>query len=296
VLAKTKVLYAFVIGASLFIATLSFWWLYLVFDLSSKLAAINNEGIPKMIRMLKYEGASLIIIIAIFIISMAIIFINDKRKTNALTEFFSSLTHELKTPLASMRLQSEFIQEIVEQDDLDKEQLKTLTKRLIEDNIKLENELDNTLQLSRLQRGGNLNLENIKIKSFLTDLSKDYEAITNFHLEKLDDKSEIIADSFALKLIFRNLIQNTINHSKSEKKEIYIESENDQPQTIKYYDNGAKFDGNVQMLTKLFYKHNSKKGSGIGLHLIQGLINKMGGSLDIKNTDRLSFYLKFCKA
>ncbi len=295
-LKKVNLLYSLVIFASLFIVTLSFWWLFLIFKVSDKLIAYHDPQVPHLLAMLKYEGLSLVVIIVCFIVSLSFIFINDKKKTNALTEFFASLSHELKTPLASMRLQSEIINDLVENDSINKTQLKELTGRLIEDNIKLENELDNTLQLSRLYRGGNYNLEKINLKSFLMQLSEEYKHSAKFNLMDIDQDTEVLADLFALKLIFRNLFQNTINHVKKEEKEITICIESTHPFTVRYFDNGGPFNGEVEKLTKLFYKYNSTNGSGIGLHLIDGLLAKMGGNFKIKSDQNLNFYLEFLKA
>jgi signal transduction histidine kinase len=60
-----------------------------------------------------------------------------------------------------------------------------------------------------------------------------------------------------------------------------------------YDDHGSKFNGDVSHLGELFYKHNSSKGSGIGLYLIKNLMRKMQGHFEIENNDRLKFKLTF---
>jgi signal transduction histidine kinase len=60
-----------------------------------------------------------------------------------------------------------------------------------------------------------------------------------------------------------------------------------------YDDFGKKFTGDINHLGELFYKHNSSKGSGIGLYLIKNLLRKMNGKLEILNDERLKFKLTF---
>ena len=47
-----------------------------------------------------------------------------------------------------------------------------------------------------------------------------------------------------------------------------------------YFDHG-EFKGDLEKLGTIFYKHNSTKGSGIGLYLSQKLLEKMDGDLII---------------
>jgi len=86
------------------------------------------------------------------------------KKTKDLQVFFASLTHELKTPLASIKLQSEVIEESLNS-NLDP-LVHKLLRRLVQDTNKLETQMDKILQLSRIERGGELNLNSIELVSF----------------------------------------------------------------------------------------------------------------------------------
>ena len=62
---------------------------------------------------------------------------------------------------------------------------------------------------------------------------------------------------------------------------------------ISYSDNGDRFTGDTQSLGKLFYKHNSPKGSGIGLYLVKNLMQQMKGTCDFISQDSLIIQLGF---
>ena len=82
------------------------WWLYLVFKLANKLETLNHpllEG--NLVKMIKLEGLTFFIFLSILTVTLLYIYIQDHKKTISLQAFFSSLTHELKTPLASIKLQ-----------------------------------------------------------------------------------------------------------------------------------------------------------------------------------------------
>ena len=103
--------------------------------------------------------------------SFAWLYFNDIRKTKSLQTFFSSLTHELKTPLASIRLQSEVLAEKIESNNPDAKEL-AFAERLIEDTQNLEVQMDKIIQLSKMQRQGKLFLSRINLSSIMKKLSQ----------------------------------------------------------------------------------------------------------------------------
>ncbi|EQC43182.1 sensor histidine kinase KdpD [Bacteriovorax sp. DB6_IX] len=264
------------------ITLLGAWWLYLLFALSNKLSALEVQSSgPNIARLIKWEGTAFIILLFIIIISHTILFFKDQKKNKAIHAFFAGLTHELKTPLASIRLQAEVIKD--EADRIENSRLDKLTNRLIDDTGRLETQMDKILQLSRIERGGNLNLVAIPIASLFERELKSFSQDLEYQLENIDSSTELMADEFALELIVKNLIHNTKNHTKSKK--IHIKgSKQEKSFKITYRDFGA-FEGNIAKLGNLFYKHNSSKGSGIGLYLSKKLIKRMNGQFSIKQED-----------
>ena len=275
------------------------WWLFLVFKLSNALEGITSQK-PQgnLINMIKWEGTTFIVFLIILSITLLYIYFQDHKKTKALQAFFSSLTHELKTPLASIKLQSEVINDLLEDEALEKntkEKFQKYTKRLIQDSIKLEDQLDNHLQLSRVERGGFLNLRQIPIKSFLSKELKRYESSIHLDLNisDKDDDLTLLADDFALQTILRNLIDNSLKHAKVENVKACVEIKNNEMIELHYSDNGQEFKGDPSSLSNLFYKHGSPKGSGIGLYLIKNQMRQMKGHIIIDAKENLKVTLYF---
>ena len=113
--------------------------------------------------MVKWEGSIFFILLLFISIRLFLLYLKDQQKTHAWHAFFASLTHELKTPLASMRLQADVISSKIS--DNDREQKKLLA-RLIEDAKSLETSMDKILQLSRVEQGEELHLTTIDLKKF----------------------------------------------------------------------------------------------------------------------------------
>jgi len=273
------------------------WWLYLVFKLANKLSVLNHPSIEgNLIRMIQWEGLTFFIFLLVLTITFLYIYIQDYNKTKSLQAFFASLTHELKTPLASMKLQSQVITDLVDnlgEHDF-KVKLQKYTKRLSDDSLRLEDQLDNHLQLSRLERNAPLNLREIQIGDFIKQEVKRYEDLVTIEIREENPDIKIKADDFALQTIFRNLIENSITHVKNSPVTIVCEIiQDDDFIKIEYSDNGAAFTGLTSKLGELFYKHNSPKGSGIGLYLMNTLTKKMHGQMKITSHPNLVFSFHF---
>jgi signal transduction histidine kinase len=273
----------------LFILVLGGWWLYLVFTLAYKLKELHSPILKgNLLMMVQWEGITFLTITLIVGIAIFYVFYQDNKKTRATQLFYASLTHELKTPLTSMRLQSQVILDFLSNLDLqedEKNKIQKYSERLEEDSIRLEDEIDRHLQLSRLELASDLNLESINLTHFIQELSKKY----GLSIKMNDTEQEVLADQTALYMIFKNLFENTIRHQNHEKEILINFVNNNQYLKVIYDDQGAPFEGDISQLGKLFYKHNSPKGTGIGLYLIKKLILKQNGLFKITKAPHLVF-------
>lgn len=269
------------------------WWLYLVFKLHSMISDLNLPQLgseSRFLNMMRWEGSFFFIFLLLLGASLFVMYFRDLRKSKAMQSFFSSLSHELKTPLASMRLQAEVIKDLIEDETHSHDQLSSLTKRLIEDTDKLESELEKSLQLSRIEQDGNLTLSPVSLEKYLRRHERRLEGKK---LELTLSAGEVMADELALNMIFRNLIENTLRHNPDTKLVSVTSSLENGFVRVTYDDHGKQFAGPVENLGDLFYKYNSSKGSGIGLYLIKNLMRKMHGNFEVKNSGRLTFVLMF---
>jgi len=257
------------------------WWIYLFFHFSSgKLPPENLR------RMIAWEGTFFMITLIGLSVVLFWLYYRDVVKTKALANFFSALTHELKTPLASIRLQSEVVAMTLEKFPFQEGKLSEMPNelrlivsslyRLVEDGQNLENQLDKVLQLSRLERSGHLEVSPVDLFR-ITDavVSKCSQGLTI----RVDGTPGMIvsADSFAWEIIIRNLLENTRNHSA--KPEASIKFIKDQNNLIFKYQDYGDFKGESEKLTTLFYKSKSNRGSGIGLYLVSKIVTAFKGSI-----------------
>lgn len=285
------VIFSFLWAISLM--AMGLWWLYLILSYGEKLQQLDALTDINLVRMITWEGISFVILLTLLSLTLMFLYLKDQKKTKALADFFAGLTHELKTPLASIRLQSDVLTETVEEmiEDHDKrEKLGKLTKRLNEDTLVLENQMDKILQLSRIERGGQLCPQNTDLISLMKETQKKWATSLDLSIRGLAAKKQelhVYADPFALELIFRNLFENTLQHSSS--REVVIEITKTSPLVHFEYRDGGSYLGPRDKMTQLFFKHNSARGSGIGLYLIKSLTTHMKGSFQIDSFTPLQF-------
>jgi signal transduction histidine kinase len=272
------------------------WWLYLVFKLHSTLSSLNLPQLGsqnRFLNMMKWEGSFFFIFLVLLGVSLFIMYIRDMKKSKAMQAFFSSLSHELKTPLASMRLQAEVIKDLIDDETHSHDQLSSLTKRLIEDTHKLESELEKSLQLSRIEQDAAMTLAPVSLERFLRRQEQRLHSPIKIELNISKDAEEVLADELSMSMILRNLIENTQRHNKEANRILIKSRKVGLLVEVTYDDFGTKFEGDIKNLGELFYKYNSTKGSGIGLYLIKNLMRKMQGHLLIENENSLQFKLYF---
>lgn len=258
------------------------WWVYLLANFEQILAHTDRMSVTKMIM---WEGGSFLLLLIFLSATLLVLYIRNQKKTKSLQAFFASLTHELKTPLASIRLQSEVIEEVLKSKN--DPTLNKLFGRLIEDTGKLEMQMDKILQLSRIERGGALNLTTLKLIPFTKSIIKKLGNGLEVNIESNNPDVVVVADEFALEIIIKNLLENTRNHTASKNVQITINDDGKNVQLL--YNDHGEFTGDKQKLGTLFYKYQSSKGSGIGLYLSHKLLQKMNGELRILGEKNLLF-------
>ncbi|TNE94951.1 MAG: HAMP domain-containing histidine kinase [Deltaproteobacteria bacterium] len=276
------------------IFALGAWWLYLILKFSSE-GLGNLPGQKKVLNMIAWEGGTFMVLLILLSTTLISYFMKDMKKTKALQAFFAGLTHELKTPLASMRLQAEVLKDVIEKEKPDPDRVRKLSGRMIEDAMNLETQMDKILQLSRLERGGTLNITTVNLTKLVKKLTEKFGEGLELILENFDKDLKIEADEFAIELIMKNLFENTRIHSKN--KQVRMSISEGESILLRYDDVSAGFEGDFNRLTELFYKHNSARGSGIGLYLINQLMILMNGRLRffLGENKGLLFELQFPK-
>ena len=213
-------------------------------------------------------------------------------------DFVSAVSHELKTPLTSIRMYSEMLKA----GWADEEKKAGYYAYIHDESERLSRLISNVLQLSRMIRGGHsIELKTLSVGELL-DLtqskiasqvhSAEFELQSNYDDEALKASLAIEADAFTQIMI--NLIDNAIKFSPPDApKRIDLGCARQRNGaicfTVRDYGAGVKKD-QMRRIFELFYRPESELtretvGTGIGLALVHQLTLAMKGTVDVQNRD-----------
>ena len=209
-------------------------------------------------------------------------------------DFVSAVSHELKTPLTSIRMYGEMLRE----GWTTEEKRTQYYDYIYDESERLTRLINNVLQLARMTRNDlPVDLKPYTVAELIdttrSKISSQIErAEFNLNLACDEDVSEktLLADADYFIQIIINLVDNAIKFSaKSEKKQVDIQCinlRNNKIQfTIRDYGPGIKKD-QLRKIFNLFYRSENELtretvGTGIGLSLVMQLVKSMQGKVDV---------------
>lgn len=260
---------------SMFTVTMITWWWIYGLRLSNEVLAIDPR-MAKGYRMLLWEGGSLLIVVSIGGLALTMYVYRDSKRTESLRLFFAGFSHDIKTSIARLRLQSDVLMEEPEF------QSHVVLKRLVQDISRLELQLENSLMLAS-PSDTKLILERNLFGEILSKVRTDFPEL-QFQLEK---DFAILADRRAVYAILRNLFYNSSRHGEATKINIKIERIGAFYQII-ILDNGKGRKVTREQTTLQSDASRSNRngsGTGMGLNLSQNLVQRMDGQFEVLDSE-----------
>ena len=229
--------------------------------------------------------------IGLFIVLMTDV--TEKRTNDELkAEFISNASHELKSPITSIRGFSELLLAINDNAD---EKTKKYLNVIYNESIKMKMTIDELLYLSNLEY--RRNLEGDKEKVYFKDvISSTVEAYTEQAdkeyisiIVNVDENLYIYEQTNLLDHLISNLLSNAIKYNRRGGK-VYINvEERDAKIILTVADTGIGIDEkDIDRIFERFYRidqsHNRRKGgSGIGLNIVKQICNVLEAKLNVES-------------
>lgn len=279
------------------------WWGHLIYTQAAQIAELETrlgtepqtvvEQRLKTRRMIFWESSALLVLLLASGGGLLWLYARDARRTRELEAFFASITHELKTPLTSIRLQAESMADT----PVAEPRHRDLIRRLLEDTTRLETHVERTLELARLEGGGPVFAREVPIADWIENALAPWKEIPAERLKlhtRLADGLTVHADPVALDVILRNLLENSMRHSGRAPVSVEIAGENGGDRVVlTFKDDGAGFSGDSKNLGVLFRKGPQSRGAGVGLYLVASLMTRMNGQAEFRNAGGFETRLTF---
>ena len=134
----------FVLVWMLFVLSLSAWWLWYALALVEELtagAAMSVNLAARQKSMLLWEGMTWMVLLLLGGATLIYFIILDEKRTQSMKNFMAAFSHDLKTSLASLRLQVDILKEDFANN--------LVVDRLANDTLRLQMQLENTLVLGQ---------------------------------------------------------------------------------------------------------------------------------------------------
>ena len=204
------------------------------------------------------------------------------------TDFFSNVSHEIKTPIAVIQSSAELLQDT----ELSEEERLEYISIIMEASKKLSTLITNILKLNKLE---NQNIQPLISKFNLCDqlckcalqFESQWEK-KNIQFEvEIDDFVIIEADESLLELVWTNLLSNAIKFTQSKGKILLKQTIEYDSVIVSIKDTGCGMSKEtIKHIFDKFYQgdtSHSTEGNGLGLAIAYRIIEMMNGTLSVES-------------
>ena len=257
-------------------------------------------GFPNRTQYLRSSISFLIVLSVFFILVIIMSFyftvlnsIKQKNISEMKTDFINNMTHEFKTPIATINLALSAIKN--PKTIVNKEKVKKYLQMIYDENNRMHDQVENVLMISHLERN-QLNIEKTKQDiNEIIDLAISHVSLIvennngNIITEKDADNSMVIGNETHLINVLVNILDNAIKYNDNSPK-IFIKTLNIGSRIlIEIKDNGIGMTKKIK--TKIFEKfyreskgniHNIK-GHGLGLAFVKKIVELHAGFISVQS-------------
>ncbi len=237
--------------------------------------------------------SGLLFLCAAFAIALGVVAVMAQHRKHRFLEmksdFVSTVSHELKTPLASVRAMAETLEKRLSGVPAAKD----YPARIVREIDALSFLVENILSFNRLDKGRWVaHPEPLRLDELVASVSDDVRATSSARLEVQTEGVESVtlyADPDLLRLLFQNLLRNACRYNARESALVRIEAEpNGAGVWVRVKDNGVGIPPDErENVFKEFYRLPSaarSSGSGLGLAICRRVMALHQGSIHIADS------------
>ena len=212
-------------------------------------------------------------------------------KKDLQNEFLSTITHEIRTPLTSIKGFSQTLQD--NWDKIGDEQKKKFIKIIEEQSERLIKLIENVLNVAKIDSNDeNMVLKKVNLNQIakkVIELTKINHKEHNFETNLASGELCALADTDFCEQILVNILENACKYSSKNTTVKISTGTKENNVFVEILDEGAGIEEN--QLPKIFdkfwradnYLTSKAQGSGLGLYIAQNLAHKMNGKIEAKS-------------
>ncbi len=252
----------------------------------------KNFILSSISKVLGLSAIFILIIILSFVTALYQL-IKQKQISEIKTDFINNMTHEFKTPIATINLALDAIKnpKIIG----DKEKVNRYVKMIREENKRMHAQVENVLRISKLEKNQiDVSKETLDVHDIIQEaithvdlLVKNKEGYINVHLNA--ELTEVLANEFHFANVIVNMMDNAIKYSDESPKIDITTVSTVKNIIIKVKDQGIGMTKHVQKnVFKKFYREergniHNVKGHGLGLSYVKKIIEIHQGEVYVES-------------
>lgn len=243
-------------------------------------------------------GAILLTILTTFIIvviyTISIRYMSKQKKlADIKTDFINNMSHEFKTPLATISIATDALSN--DKIITDGEKVKYYAQLIKQENRRMHQQVEMILRMSRLERSSlKMKLEEVNMRLMIREAVQSIRVVVEDRGGKITEEYQaehykIMADAFHINNVVFNLLDNANKYS-PEKPEIHVKTYNQG----KYYvfeisDKGIGIEKeNLNRIFEKFFREetgniHNVKGHGLGLTYVKKIVELHKGTISVKS-------------
>lgn len=233
--------------------------------------------------ILLFLGIVLLAMIIAGVVLNTIFLVREIRRNEQHDAFINAMTHELKTPVASIRLYLETLQSRA----VDDEKRKEFYSIMLDDSDRLLQTIEQVLRTGRMGASRKLNITRIDLSQVIEESLVRARALYRLDPEALTyrptESVTIMGDADEVRAAVSNLIDNAVKYSGSNVK-VSVETEKvDNIVALRVRDEGPGIPKTeLKQIFKRFHRVPGSlatrvKGTGLGLYIVRSVAKRHGG-------------------
>jgi two-component system sensor histidine kinase SenX3 len=207
------------------------------------------------------------------------------------TDFVANVSHELKTPVGAISVLAETLE-----GETEDELVKTLVRRMVMESHRMAITIDELLELSRIELGGEMDVASVDINDVVRDAIERSQPLANkrkvaVKFSPNDGDSIIIGDRFQLLSAVGNLVDNAIKYS-DDNGDVRVQIvTSDTHVVIEVIDRGVGIPvASIDRIFERFYRVDRARsrdtgGTGLGLSIVRHVATNHGGEVNVKSRE-----------
>lgn len=214
---------------------------------------------------------------------------NEQDKIRIKKQLTNNINHELKTPVASILLCLDLLEDHPE---LSEEKKKNFTDKIRTNALRLDALLKDVSTITRMDEGANMiEKEDIDLTALIKEIVKEERLRTDMTISLSVPQLSIYGNRILLESVFRNLIDNSIAYSGATEMKITA----DENGNFSVSDNGCGISAeHLPYIFERFYRVDKGRsraagGTGLGLSIVRNAISIHGGDIKAESRDGLSY-------